>query len=190
MANSQKKQKILEVAARLFRDKGYPATSMRHLADEVQLKASSLYNHIGSKEEILQTICFDNAHRFAEEMKAIQENSTLDVTEKVKALIQLHIEMATQDITSVTAFNDEWRHLSEPHLSNFMKMRKEYEGAFKALLQKGMEEGTFKQKNASILLYTLLSSFRWLYDWYKPGRSIQIQQIKDEMIDSLMNGIS
>jgi hypothetical protein len=70
-----------------------------------------------------------------------------------------------------------------------MKMRKDYEGAFKALLQKGMEEGIFKQKNPSILLYTLLSSFRWLYDWYKPGKSIQIQQIEEEMIDSLMNGI-
>ena len=51
-----KKQLILEAAARLFRDKGYAATSMRDLARAVDLKASSLYNHIGSKEEILQNI--------------------------------------------------------------------------------------------------------------------------------------
>jgi AcrR family transcriptional regulator len=47
---SEKKQRILEAAACLFRDKGYSATSMRDLAGAVNLKASSLYNHISSKE--------------------------------------------------------------------------------------------------------------------------------------------
>jgi AcrR family transcriptional regulator len=52
-----RKQIIYREAARLFREKGYNAASMRELAERVQLKASSLYNHIGSKEEILVKIC-------------------------------------------------------------------------------------------------------------------------------------
>ena len=57
---STRKANIYEAAVQLFRDKGYPAATMRDLADRVGLKqASSLYNHVSSKEEILQNICFD-----------------------------------------------------------------------------------------------------------------------------------
>ncbi|MCI5080678.1 MAG: TetR/AcrR family transcriptional regulator [Saprospiraceae bacterium] len=189
MANSLRKQEILEAAARLFRDRGYPATSMRHLAEEVQLKASSLYNHIGSKEEILKTICFDNARRFADGMTDVQANQELGAAGKIKALIRLHIQIATHDLTSVTAFNDEWRHLSEPHLSEFKKMRKNYENAFKDILTQGIEEGIFRSQNPTILLYSILSSFRWLYDWFKPERSIDSKQLEEEMTNLIMNGL-
>ena len=69
-----KKEIIQEAAAHLFRDKGYSATSMRDLAEAVNLKASSLYNHISSKEEILRNICFDNAHRFISGMEEVEKS--------------------------------------------------------------------------------------------------------------------
>ena len=72
MTPKPKKQIIQEAAVRLFRDKGYSATSMRDLADAVNLKASSLYNHISSKEEILKDICFENAHRFLDGMEEVE----------------------------------------------------------------------------------------------------------------------
>lgn len=188
-AEKSKKQIILETAARLFRDKGYSATSMRDLADEVQLKASSLYNHISSKEEILQHICFDNAMRFLDGMKTIEQ---LDVTaaRKVEALLRLHIRIAMEDVTSVTAFNDEWRHLSEPHLDRFIAMRKEYEQRFKTIVEAGIAQGELKPLHASVQLYTLFSSVRWLYDWYRPEDGQSPQILEDEIVKMLMTGIS
>ncbi|NUQ24911.1 MAG: TetR/AcrR family transcriptional regulator [Saprospiraceae bacterium] len=186
--NSTKKQIILEAAARLFRDKGYSATSMRDLADAVQLKASSLYNHIASKEEILQTICFDNAHRFLAGMTEI-EQLPVSATHKIEALIRLHIRIAREDLTSVTAFNDEWRHLSEPHLGNFKSLRKSYEGRFKSIIEAGIKAGELRPLHASVLLYTLFSSVRWLYDWYKPERNLSADLLESEIITILLNGM-
>jgi TetR/AcrR family transcriptional regulator, cholesterol catabolism regulator len=100
---SEKKQRILEAAARLFRDKGYSATSMRDLAGAVNLKASSLYNHIDSKEEILQEICLANASRFHQGMEQIRELPEDDPLGRLEALLKLHIRIATQDVTSVTS---------------------------------------------------------------------------------------
>ena len=65
MPKASKREIILTAAAKLFRDRGYQATSMRDLAEAVELKASSLYNHIGSKEEILKEICMANADKFS-----------------------------------------------------------------------------------------------------------------------------
>ncbi len=188
MVGKMKKQMILEAAARSFRDKGYPATSMRDLAQAVNLKASSLYNHIGSKQEILREICFDNARHFLSGMEEIEKMNAGSL-EKIEALIKLHIQVATEDITSVTAFNDEWRHLQEPELSEFVKLRRNYENRFKAIIENGIREGCLARVEPVVALYTILSSVRWLYDWYKPERKPGLQSIQEQIISLLLRGI-
>ena len=67
-----KKQDIYTAAARLFKEKGYPSTSMRELASAVGMEASSLYNHIRSKAELLEHICFYTAEAFTKGMEVIR----------------------------------------------------------------------------------------------------------------------
>ncbi len=183
-----KRQAIREAAARLFRDKGYSATSMRDLARAVELKAPSLYNHIKSKEEILQQICFDNAHRFLHGMQTVE---TMEATaaQKVRELLRLHIYIATEDFTSVTAFNDEWRHLSEPHLSEFKALRRDYENRFRVIIEAGIRSGEFKALDPNLVLYTLFSSIRWLYDWYRDDKTGRLPQLEREIIQVVMEGV-
>ncbi|PHN08334.1 TetR family transcriptional regulator [Flavilitoribacter nigricans DSM 23189 = NBRC 102662] len=179
----------MEAAARLFREKGYTATSMRDLAQAVDLKASSLYNHISGKEGLLREICFNNAHRFHRELDQIEIRED-SAEAKVRALIHLHIQVATEDITSITAFNDEWRHLTEPHLSEFIAQRKSYESRFRSIIEAGMKDGSFKVFHANIALYTIFSAIRWIYDWYQPGKSISMEQLEEEISGLLLNGLN
>lgn len=183
-----KKQLIREAAARLFREKGYAATSMRDLARAVNLEASSLYNHIGSKAGLLRDICFENAQRYLEEMDRVEKMES-SAGEKVKALIHFHIRMATEDITSIMAFNDEWRHLDQPHLTEFKQLRKNYESRFRQILEEGMTTGEFKAAHPNIVLYTIFSSIRWLHDWYKPGHAVTKEQLQRDMTQLLLRGV-
>jgi AcrR family transcriptional regulator len=50
------RQRILDVAAALFLERGYVATSLREIAAAVGMKAGSLYYHFSSKEVLLQAI--------------------------------------------------------------------------------------------------------------------------------------
>jgi AcrR family transcriptional regulator len=50
------KQRILEEAIELISQKGYNGVSIRELARSVGIKESSIYNHYGSKDEILTSI--------------------------------------------------------------------------------------------------------------------------------------
>ncbi len=184
-----KRDEIRETAARLFRDKGYSATSMRDLAEAVELKASSLYNHFHSKDDILRQICFDNARRFLNGLIEV-ERMQAPADEKLRALIRLHIRIATEDATSVIAFNDEWRHLEEPHLSEFTAIRRNYEQRFRAVIEEGIRYGVFKPLDPVIATHTIFSSMRWLHDWYKPGKKISMPDLEHTIIEMLMEGLA
>ncbi|MBI1223918.1 MAG: TetR family transcriptional regulator [Bacteroidetes bacterium] len=188
MAVSPTKQKIFEEAARLFQEKGYLAASMRELAQRVGLQVSSLYSHFGSKEELLQKICFDSARAYLEGMKNVEESSAKP-SEKVRQLISLHIRIATTDVTSVTIFSDEWRHLSEPYLREFLGIRKDYEKRFSKILQQGIDAGELKEMNVTVALFTILTSLRWLHRWYPEKRGISVKSLESEILRVLFDGI-
>jgi AcrR family transcriptional regulator len=183
-----KKQKIFREAAKLFREKGYNAASMRDLAERVDLKASSLYSHIGSKEEILRKICFDNATHFGEGMEKV-EAMQASATEKIKALLLLHIQTALEDTTSVTVFNDEWKHLSEPHLSEFIQLRRNYEERFRSIIKAGVDNKELRALNTEIMLYSLLNSVQWLHYWYKKDGKIKPEELRKNIVQMMLQGI-
>src|SRR6201999_4160017 len=90
--NSTKKEVIIEKASRLFREKGFGAASMRDLAEHVGVEAASLYNHIQSKSEILQTICFKVANEFLSHLEAVQAGAE-PILRKLELIIRFHIRM-------------------------------------------------------------------------------------------------
>src|ERR1043166_6128824 len=69
--NTNRKEQIIATAARLFKKDGYAATSMRDIAAALEIEAASLYHHIKSKEEILESICFDMADKFLNGMREV-----------------------------------------------------------------------------------------------------------------------
>ncbi len=184
-----KKELVFEAAGKLFMEKGYLAASMRELAERVGLEqASSLYNHLKSKEEVLRKICFDNAHKFISGISEIEKKS-VSSSEKIKQLITLHIRVAIEDYTSVTVFNDEWRHLSEPYLNDFLGLRRDYENRFKKIIDEGISNGAFRKTHSIVALYTILTSVRWIHYWYNEERDLSQKDLEKDITNLLLKGL-
>ncbi len=88
--NGTRKEVIIAKAAKLFREKGFSATSMRDLAEHVGVEAASLYNHISSKAEILQEICFKVATKFISHIEEI-DSKDIPSIKKIEAILRFHI---------------------------------------------------------------------------------------------------
>ena len=189
MANTEtRKNEIQSAAAKLFGEKGFAACSVRDIASAVGLGAASLYNHMGSKDELLTKICFHCAQEFLDGMHAIDVDEK-SPGEKIKELIKLQIHIALNDKSSVTVFNDEWRHLQEPFLSKFLELRRVYETAYLRIIHEGIENGDLKKMDAYLVYQMILSSLRWLH---LPGAK-KIKQTERELTDQItsiiLNGI-
>jgi len=160
--SKNRKEEIYEVSANLFRKRGYVAATMRDIAEMVGIEPSSLYSHIRSKEEILVNICLTCAREFAEGMRTILA-SDLTNAKKIGALVDLHIDIAYRKPSSVTVFNDEWRHLPEDELERFLEKRNTYETNFKSILQEGMDKGEFVQLSKSTAFQIIIGSVKWIH---------------------------
>jgi AcrR family transcriptional regulator len=157
-----RKQQIIATAADLFREKGYKATSMRDIAAKVGMEAASMYSHIKSKEELLVDICMECAQWFTKGMEDISASHQSEDC-KLRDLISLHVSIAFDHPASVTVFNDEWRHLPEPHLGEFIKARKSYESAFRNMLEAGRLTGTFSFVHTEIVFNIIMKCMSWSY---------------------------
>jgi len=183
-----KRDIILREASALFKEKGFGSSTMRDLAERVGLEAASMYNHIKSKDELLEEICFRIAGQYVSHITKIEsEKSTY--TEKIKAIIRFHTRLMIDDAASVAVINNEWKSLSEPKLSQFTTLRKGYETRFAALVDKGIAEKEFSRINVSVAVFTILSALRWVELWYNPKRKISEKELEKDIVNLLLKGL-
>lgn len=188
MKKPSRKKQIVKTAASLFREKGYNAVSMRDLASELDIKAASLYNHIKSKQEILSEIIFDVAERFTSHIDEIfpQEISSI---EKLEAIIENHIEITIQQTDFLACLNNDWMHLAEENLQDYLKMRNTYEEKFRKILLDGMSKGELENRNPEIVIFSILTTLRTLYLWYSKKSTIEVEVLKKDLPKTLLNGL-
>src|SRR5919206_3075902 len=86
------RQEILRTSARLFRERGYDATSMNDISAALKLSKGGLYHHFRSKDEILFHI-MNHAMEITEERVLTPIRNIADPEERLRALIRLHIEL-------------------------------------------------------------------------------------------------
>lgn len=188
LVKKNRKQQIEEKATTLFRERGYAATSMRDLAQVLGIEAASLYSHIKSKEEILQKICFRMADEFFEAWKDVELEQASASAKMNKAAIA-HVTVITRNTDASAVFFNEWRHLSEPYLGDFLTMRDDYEGRFIQIIKDGMASGEFEEVDEKFMMLTILSSLNWTHNWYKPEGSLTPEEIGGRLSNLVLNGL-
>lgn len=184
-----KRQIILDEAAKLFKLKGFGGTSMRDLAGEVGMEAASMYNHIKSKDEILEHLCFHVSNTYIAQLAEVERMPGTN-GEKLRELLRRHINLMLEDGAAVSVANNDWKYLTDGKLEQFKAARKQYEKGFAALIESGIAAGEFQPVNASVALFTILSAVRWVELWYRPGRGVTAQELEEDIMTILLNGLA
>lgn len=183
-----RKTEIVNSAAKLFKEKGYSAVTMRDIAQDLDIKAASLYNHIKSKQEILVLIVIEIAEEFTNRINEIvvSEISTIQRLEKV---IELHINITLRNPDAIACLNNDWMHLTDNELVYFIKMREDYEENFRNIIKSGIASNEIKNLNPEVIIFSMLSTLRTLYLWYGKKKGFTETSLKRDLSQVLLKGI-
>lgn len=186
--NGTKKDVIMRKAAALFRRKGFASSSMRELGETIGVEAPSLYNHIGSKSELLQTICSRIANDFNVHLKEV-ETSPDNTISKLENLIRFHIHMMLNSYDEVFVANHEWTKLKEPYLSDFLHQRKLYEASLMKIINSGIDKKELKSIDPYVAVLVILSAVRGLEFWHRHKKNVSSTTLENDMVKHLLKGL-
>lgn len=186
--NISRKEVIVSKAAALFREKGFKAASMRDLAEAVGVEAASLYNHIKSKTELLHELCFGVANRFMHHMDEVESKKTNSIA-KVEELVRFHINEMINHYEEVYVSDREWKHLSDPYLSNFQNQRRMYRKRFAAIIEAGIRNKEIKAIDAPTAVLIILHAIGGIESWHRSTQKIDAAALTSNMITILVGGL-
>ena len=183
------KQEILRVAARLFQQQGYDATSMSDVAAALNLSKGGLYHHFQSKDEILFDLMM-NALDITQERVIDPVASIVDPEERLRKAIALHVGvvMSGRD-REVTVLLHE-NHPLPPSLRKQVNARKkEYIHFLESLIAEVQKaRGTTRPVTARAATFALLGMINWIYQWHRPEGPLDAEQIAQQYTEIFFDG--
>jgi len=185
---ASKKDLIVQKAAFMFREKGFPATSMRDLAESVGIEAASLYNHIQSKSEILQQIIFrisDDCNRHLADL----DNGSSSNLKKIESVIRFHIQMMFNRFEDYHVMINEWIHLETQPLTEFITQRRKYVQRLENFIKEGIAAGEIKPILPYVAVLTILSAVRGLEFWHRSQKNYSPGELEENMVTYLIGGL-
>jgi TetR/AcrR family transcriptional regulator, cholesterol catabolism regulator len=187
--NGTRKDVIIAKAAKLFREKGFSATSMRDLAEHVGVEAASLYNHIASKAEILQEICFKTANNFTQHIEEVDATPGKTAIEKLQAILRFHIRQMVDNYEEVYVTDREWKHLTDPYLSNMQGQRRAYRQRIASIIEDGIRTHEIKDIDAPTAVLIMLHAVSGIESWHRSKQKIPAEKLEENMVVILVDGL-
>jgi len=180
-----RRRQIENAASELFRERGYPATSVRDIARALDIQGASLYAHVASKEEMLWSIVDRAADRFDAEVAPIAEETGIAPHVRLRRMVRAHVRVVTTDQGSAIVFLDEWRYLSPERRASIAERRDAYEARFRAVIADGIATGDFHAADPTLAAAFALSALNGISAWYRPHGRLTSDQIADAYADMI-----
>jgi AcrR family transcriptional regulator len=183
--DGNRRQELLSAAARLFRDKGFSATSTRDIAAAVGMHSGSPFYHFKSKDALLLAVMHGGMHAaIARQALALQADGPEAVAPlvQIRRLIRAHFETLLgpgNDFVPVMLY--EHRSLSPCQRSVLAKLQLDYEAPWGPVLQALHASGHL---NAPVKLSRLLilGALNWSVQWFDPQKAASLDDLTDAAI--------
>lgn len=165
-SQASRQAEIRSAAKTLFAQRGYHGTSMKDIAEELGIKAPSLYNHIDSKQTLLRDIMFETMATLIASQKAAI-STTKDAAEQVRRSMESHVRYHAQHRRETIIGNTEIASLKQPYRRQLLEARREYTQAWEELVRKGVENGEFETQSIPLAVYAMLEMGIGVALWFR-----------------------
>jgi AcrR family transcriptional regulator len=173
---------LLRVATRLFRTRGFHATSMQDLAEALGMNRGSLYHYIESKDDLLWWIVSGALDRLSERVTPILDaNGT--AAARLRRAIAEHLAFAAEHGDELSLVQIELRALSEERRRLIVARRDAYEARWRRVIEDGISAGALRSTDVRLTGIAILSACNWFTQWYREDGPLTVEQIAAAFAD-------
>lgn len=189
-AISQKR--VLDAAAKIFRDYGYAGTTMRAIADEADLKAGSIYYHYESKDDLISAVLDIGIHavtdRVTEALAALPDDAT--GRQRIEAAITAHLSAIIEVGDYTLATRRVFGQVPEAIRAKNLRLRDSYGAIWQDILANAHARGEFRTSaNLTLARLFILGALNWTVEWFKPGGRT-IEDVAREFASFVLDGLT
>lgn len=181
-----RREQILRAALRAFRERGYHATTLDHIAEHLGVRKTALYHYFPDKEAIL----FECHRESLGELERIlaEARKLPGPREQLRHLIVEHVRVMTETLDgSPLAF--EVTALADDKQAEIISGRDRYERELRRVIEAGTRAGEFRAVDAKVAVFAILGAINWIARWYRPGGALGAEALGEQFASQLMDGL-
>ncbi|HUG47141.1 MAG TPA: TetR/AcrR family transcriptional regulator [Candidatus Limnocylindria bacterium] len=178
---------LLVAATRLFRQRGFHATSMQELGEALGMNRGSLYHYIASKDDLLWSIL-----NRAFDLLDARVLPLLDADEpplpRLAAGIREHLRVAADHADELSLIQIELRSLPLERRAMMIERRDAYEARWRSVIEQAIADGALRPVDVRLTGIGILSICNWFTQWYRPDGPQGVDEIAAIFTDLLLAG--
>ncbi len=169
-------------AIQLLSEHGYGAMNLRMLAKKVGIQASSLYNYIDSKQQLLFLLCEETTENllieFDRTVKPVE-----DLEDRLRKFVEFHLAYHIVNRKQASVLQMEMRSLMAKNHEAILKLQRAYTDKVRGIIDQGVEVGNFRVEDSEIATFALLQMLTAVIRWYRPQGRLTIDQLVEIYTD-------
>jgi AcrR family transcriptional regulator len=190
--SEKSRQSVLEAAAKLFRQQGYSATTLRQIASMAEIKAGSIYYYFDSKEAILDEVLDQGLHRIFEAVKtALKKAGKVSHRRRIGLAIETHL-VALLEASDFTSANIRiYGQLPERMKNRHRPLRRAYAKYWDQLFLDARRAGEIRADIEIVpLRIFVLGALNWTVEWFSYSKKEAIQKLAQRTELLILDGIT
>ena len=195
--SARTRTKVLSAAARIIRDRGYKAATMRAIATEAGIEAGSVYYHFGSKEEILDKVLDKGLRDLLDGVaETVSDAHTYpNGQSKIAAAIETHMAYLFRSSEFTSANIRIYGQLPKDVRARHWPVRHEYALLWDSILDEAQKAGCIRSDIKIVpLRQVMLGALNWTVEWFDPDRGesgeyYSLQELTEMLQKLLLGGL-
>lgn len=168
---------VLSCALLLFAQRGFHGTSIREIGKASGMQSASLYAHFCSKEQILAELILIGHEEHHRRLRRALVAGGATASSQMRAVMREHVLVHAEFPVLITVANDELHALPAPLAAPAIVLRRQSEGLFVDVIQRGVEQGEFMVPSVWLALAAIGAMGIRVAAWYAPGLGIAPQEV-------------
>lgn len=183
------RERILERAAVLFGTHGYQGVGIAALADDLGVSKAALFHYFRSKREIFDSIVYDALSGLYESVTAAVREED-DPSTQLLSFMRAHAQFFEDNYWKFVVMLVGFGGITSPLVAEMKKIRDNYEQRLREIIDRGVQDGSFREVDVATTGRAVLSMLNWMARWYKPGGPSSAAEIAEEYGNLLLAGLA